>query len=293
MLPFIEQDHEDYQKDSHQTETYQNPTQDIWGTKNPQAIHTSQQTTTAILNQQELVKLQSGKVMIESEFKLFDSIMKSVPQTRISLAPLVSQSQSVTQPISQSSQPSTHVNSQVNSIEFQLNQKGIIFLALIFSGCLLATIVLIKIWGTTDIAQQQAYQERIDNQYSEIGKRYDKLAKITEKLGKKSDVCVSFYCGGNKGSGGSEDSQESTQPASTQKSSHINYGETSFHESTLDNQDYYNALIEVSRWKRDGNSKTKAIAFSNWIQKNPRVAKTEGYPSYLAISKAVIEVYSN
>lgn len=287
MFPFIEQDHEDYQEEYHPTETI---VQDIWGTKNPQAIHTSQQTTTAILNQQELVKLQSGKVMIESEFKLFDSIMKSIPQTRISLAPIVSQP--VSQPITQSSQ----TNTQVNSIEFQLNQKGIILLALIFAGCLLSTIALIKVWGTTDIAQQQAYQERIDSQYNEIGKRYDKLAKASEnlavKLGKKSDVCVSFYCGKDS-SGNREDNQETTQPASTQKSSHINYGETGFQQPVINNLDYYNALIEVSRWKRDGQSKSRALAFSNWIQKNPRVAKTEGYPSYPAISKAVTEVYSN
>lgn len=278
-----------------QFEEYQEFPQDVWGTKNPQAIHTAQQTKSAISCHQELVKLPSNKVMIESEFKIFDSIMKSIPQSNVSIVPLASHSQPIIRQHPETAIPQQVSHIPTKSVELQLNQKGIIVIALIFAGCIMSLTALIKVWGTTDIAQQQAYQERIDNQYSEIGKRYDRLAKATEKLGKKADVCVSFYCGGNNGRNDNQGYEESPRNASSRNNSHVNYGNISYQDKTsenqLDDQDYYNALIEVSQWKRKGHSKTKATAFSKWIQKNPRVAKSEGYPSFPAISKAILETY--
>ena len=256
---------------------------DIWeGTKNSQTIHDASQANAALSLGRNLVKLPSNKVIIESEFKTFDSIMKSQGKAKlsVSLVPPINQNQSIDQ-VDRKSNPII----QNNSFEYQLNQKGIITLALIFSGCLIITMSLIKIWGTTDLAQQQAYQERIDNQYNEIGKRYDKLAKATEKLGKKSDVCVSFYCGSRH-----QDDHANEPRENRENSTSTNYGSISYTQD-LDNQDYYNALIEVTRWKRDGHSKSKANAFVSWIQKNPQLAKTEGYPSYPAVTKAVQEIY--
>lgn len=262
----------------------QQETHDVWeGRKNPQTIHDVSQANAALSLGRDLIKLPSNKVMIESEFKTFDSIMKSLPQSKLSINKLA--------PIQ--NQPVIESNSiiQNNSFEFQLNQKGIITLALIFSGCLVVTMSLIKIWGTTDVAQQQAYQERIDNQYNEIGKRYDKLAKVTEKLGKKSDVCVSFYCAARNQEDLAIEPKETREPqVATSNYGSINYSLAD--NSQLDNEDYYQALIEVTRWKRDGHSKSKAIAFISWIQKNPRVAKSEGYPSYSAVNKAFHEIYN-
>lgn len=270
------------------------PIYDEWGTqatKNPQAIYESQQVSAAVslFGGQELVKLTSNKVMLESEFKTFDSIMKSIPQTRLSIvpsppqySPVVQQTQNLSNPISQN-----------NSIEFQLNQKGIIILALIFSSCFVATVSLIKIWGTTDIAQQQAYQERIDNQYREIGNRYDKLTKATEKLGKKSDICVSLYCGGNNGS--TKEVRETSDTLNSESQTIRSYSQSIFNPapSSASSEDEYKALIEVTRWKRAGHSLDKASAFVTWVKQNPRVAKSEGYPSHQALSKIINEIYNN
>jgi hypothetical protein len=250
--------------------------QDIWGDANPQHIYDAKQTDTALLTRDKLVKLPSGKVMVESEFKLFDSIMKSIP-TQVAIIPQIPQNQTtITQPVKQ------FTPTQVNSLDVQLNQKGILLLAVIFAGTLFTTISLIRVWGTTDIAQQQAYQERIDNQYNEIGKRYDRLAKATEKLGKKSDVCVSFYCGGNKPSDDLAESPDNDIKPSSYRTDSLKSSEISF-----DAESIKPAIAEITKWKRNGTSRNDAIAYMNWIRKNQ-----SSYPiDYALMKQAFNDIY--
>lgn len=250
--------------------------QDIWGDANPQQIYDAKQTDTALLTRDKLIKLPSGKVMVESEFKLFESIMKSIP-AQVAIIPQIPQNQTaITQPVTQVAP------TQVNSIDFQLNQKGILLIALIFAGTLITTISLIRIWGTTDIAQQQAYQERIDAQYNEIGKRYDRLAKATEKLGKKSDVCVSFYCGGNKPTDDFAELPDNDIKPSSYHNDSLKSSEISF-----DNESIRPAIAEITRWKNKGTSRNDAIAYMNWIRKNQ-----SSYPiEYTLMKQAFNDIY--
>lgn len=245
-------------------------TNDIWGTNNPQQVYDTTQAETAVINNERLIKLPSNKVMVESEFKIFDSILKSVPKTNVAIVPF--QQQVV--PVSQQVNPYQSTPTQQKSFEFQLNQKGIIGLALIFSGVFMSTLALTKIWGTSDAGQLAAYQERIDRQYHELGKRYDKLAKTTEKIGKKADICVSFYCGGGRNKDSEPQVINKTIPSVP--ASNISY-----------NEDYEKALKEVRRWKQDGITEKDAKAFVNWIKEN-----SSEYPiSFLAMQDAVNELY--
>jgi hypothetical protein len=248
---------------------------DIWGESSPQNIYDTKQTETSLLTREKLVKLSSGKVMVESEFKLFDSIMKSIPATQIAIVPQIPNQAALTQQVTQLAP------TQVNSIDFQLNQRGILLLAAIFAGTLITTISLMKIWGTTDIAQQQAYQERVDRQYNEIGKRYDRLAKATEKLGKKSDVCVSFYCGGTRANDETDKvaEEDSDIKPSSYRDDSIKASDISFANDA--------AIEEVSKWKRSGTSRKDAIAQLNWIRKYQ-----EKYPiDHNSMTKAFKEIY--
>jgi hypothetical protein len=229
-------------------------TNDIWGDANPQHIYDAKQTDTALLTRDKLIKLPSGKVMVESEFKLFDSIMKSIP-AQVAIIPQIPQNQTaITQPVTQVAP------TQVNSIDFQLNQKGILLIALIFAGTLITTISLIRIWGTTDIAQQQAHQQRIEAQNREFGNRYDKLIKATEKLGQKADICISFNCA--KSDDVAQSPDNNIKPSSYQSDS-LKSSEISFDKSALEP-----ATAEITKWKRNGTSRNDAIAYMNWIRKN-------------------------
>lgn len=258
----------------------------LFGTKNLQEINEPQQATNSI-GKENLVKLFNGKVMLESEFKLVDSIMKSEfqPRLNVSLTEAVTYASTRTQlaqPVAYQ-QESTPISTRTNSIEFQLNQKGIIVLSLIFCGCFVATLSLIKIWGTTDVAQQQAFQERIDNQYNQIGQRYDRLAKATEKLGKKSDVCISLFCGNSRNSDSNESQlTRSASPASDTNNSPYDMGEISS-TTSINTQ----AEIEVRRWQKKGYSKRDALSFIEWIRRNPG----NGYPDANDMLQVVNKLY--
>lgn len=257
----------------------------LFGTKNLQEINEPQQATNSI-GKENLVKLFNGKVMLESEFKLVDSIMKSEfqPRLNVSLTEAVTYASTrtqLTQPVSYQHE-STPISTRTNSIEFQLNQKGIIVLSLIFCGCFVATLSLIKIWGTTDVAQQQAFQERIDNQYNQIGQRYDRLARATEKLGKKSDVCISLFCG-NRSDSTTNESQLTRSVSPTSDTNNPPYiGEISDR-----NTNNTQAEIEVRRWQKKGYSKRDALSFIEWIRRNPG----NGYPDANDMLQVVNRLY--
>lgn len=260
----------------------------LFGTKNLQEINEPQQATNSI-GKENLVKLFNGKVMLESEFKLVDSIMKSEfhPRLNVSLTESITRTQiaspssQIASSTSQYHHESNPISTKTNSIEFQLNQKGIIVLSLIFCGCFVATLSLIKIWGTTDVAQQQAFQERVDNQYNQIGQRYDRLARATEKLGKKNDVCISLFCGGNRDSSDSNGSQLTRNDSiSTTSNTPYDMGEISYQNNTQ-------AELEVRRWKKKGYSKRDALSFIEWIRRNPG----NGYPNANDMLQVVNRLY--
>lgn len=260
----------------------------LFGTKNLQEINEPQQATNSI-GKENLVKLFNGKVMLESEFKLVDSIMKSEFQPRLNVSltesitrtQIASPSSQIASSTSQYHHESNPISTKTNSIEFQLNQKGIIVLSLIFCGCFVATLSLIKIWGTTDVAQQQAFQERVDNQYNQIGQRYDRLARATEKLGKKSDVCVSLFCGNRSDSASNESQLTRNDSISTTSNSPYNMGDISYRENTTQ------AELEVRRWKKKGYTKRDALSFIEWIRRNPG----NGYPDANDMLQVVNRLY--
>jgi hypothetical protein len=147
-----------------------------------------------------------------------------------------------------------------------------------FSTLVFSSFLLVKIWGTTDVGQQQQFQEKLDRQYSELGQRYDRLAKATEKIGKKQDVRVCLFgCGSNA-------EQEQPELASYSEKPVSNRRELS---EISDDTDYQIALSEVRRWKRQGRSQSDAIAFLTWIRQNP----SEYQISYKSMSRAVNQLY--
>lgn len=240
---------------------------DLWANENPQTNYETSQSRASAINSDSLVKLSSGKVMFKNEYKILEQMLSQRPKSNIAVIP----KQNI---IQQQSIPT-----QTNNLEIQLNQKGILLLSGIFGLVFITTLALIKIWGTTDVAQQQQFLELSERQNQELAKRYDRLAKVTEKIGKKSDINVCLFSCGSK----SDDDESSDTPdlAGFTQSNQLKSSQIS------SETDYYEAITEVRRWKRNGTSKTEAKSYINWIRKNP-----SEYPiSHASMTKAFNEVY--
>lgn len=252
---------------------------------NPQEIFDTHQAAAAVNSGQRLVKLENGATVLEKEFPLLDQLLKAQPQQNLQITPIAQNSQRIQHSqhqVPQNQNPRQYGN-QTNSSSFHLNQNGVIAIVGLTCVTFLASMTLLKTWGTTDEGKLQAERERMSREYEKLGKHYEFLGKATAKLGEKTDVCVSWNCSKNYKD---KKDQPSAQPQPAHTYSGVYYGDRQV--SRNNSQDFNNALKEVTNWKKQGNSKSMASEFVRWIERND---KGNSYPSPENLRKAINQLY--
>jgi hypothetical protein len=238
--------------------------------------------TVATLHGEKLIPLNNGMVILESEFKLLRDVLTPKPQlnTKIKLLPKTNEARSQAE-IVRFEKIETPIN-HVSHNQISSNWLNYIPACLMLGGFFIASMTLVKVWGTTDAAKLDYQTSALERQYDELGKRYDKIAKLAAKSGEKANICVSFYCGGSSKSSDSEEAKD--EPKSVQPTSRITPNKSRNYSSisNLSNADYENAVLQIEDWDAQGYSKKDIQEFIRWIRENPK----SGYPSHKSLVKA-------
>lgn len=231
----------------------------------------------AMENGSNLKLLPNGKAIDQQELALYNMVLQTELSEQVNSASTAAIAPRPTAPITPQSTDLHPGGRESNpgsapggsSIEITFTQTGIIALVCLAMGFTLIMMSMIKIWGTTDTARNEEYAARMERSFDELGKRYDRLAKATEKVGKKADVCVAFVCGGAKDDTAQEASTDAVSPAPIKPGSDVS-------------SDYDLALQQIRTWQSQSASPKTIQAYIAWIEQNPG----QGYPSAQALRRA-------
>ena len=143
-------------------------------------------------------------------------------------------------------------------------------------GCftILVLMILMKLWGTTDIGQQQAWQQQQSAYMRQSQETNERVIEAAEEVGQKREVCISFYCGdrtqrSNSSRSDSGRSSTPTAPTATPQARQV-----------------------VRAWVDANPSVTyqDLESYVAWAQQSPQEARSQGLPPASELYAAVQEL---